>query len=91
MYTAYKHESGGRASFPVYRSAMTDEERLDGLERRMSLLLEGISGTTTEKDSTEEMDGFKTMILGSHRMIGSRRVSFATLTTLLTLMVLLLR
>ena len=70
---------------------MTDQERLNGLERRMSLLLEGISGTATEKDSTEEMDGFKTMILGSYRMIGSHRASFATLTTLLTLMVLLLR
>ena len=39
------------------------EKRLEALERRMSLLLEGGSGAT-EEDSSAEMNGFKTMILG---------------------------
>ena len=39
------------------------EKRLEALERRMSLLLEG-GGGVTEEDSSVEMNGFKTMILG---------------------------
>lgn len=46
--------------------AASAEERLEALERRMSLLLEGGSGAA-EEDSSAEMNGFKTMILGGYR------------------------
>ena len=45
------------------QATMTAEQRLEFLERRMSLLLEGGSGST-EEDSSAEINGFKTMILG---------------------------